>query len=282
MAGVPPSFDGLTISIEHRTMNSGQMWEPLPVPIDLGPPCPMIVRAESLPPRHCFPEHAHDWNQLVHAISGVLTVTVEGSCFAISPEQAVWLPSGTRHRVGSLLGSEFRSLWIAEDAGAEVADVSTVFRVSPLLRALIIEAAEIQGRDDATGYPDRVTDLILDQLRRAEPLPAALPWPRQGPLLKLCEALYADPSDARGVEEWGKLLGMSGRTLARRFEEEVGMSLRTWRRRLRLFKAIELLAGDRSITEVALELGYGSSSAFTYAFRTEMGRSPQAHRLGSK
>jgi AraC-like DNA-binding protein len=60
------------------------------------------------------------------------------------------------------------------------------------------------------------------------------------------------------------------------------MSLRTWRRRLRLFKAVELLAGDRSITEVALELGYGSSSAFTYAFRTEMGRSPQAHRLGSK
>ncbi|HJU19284.1 MAG TPA: AraC family transcriptional regulator [Stellaceae bacterium] len=32
---------------------------------------------------------------------------------------------------------------------------------------------------------------------------------------------------------------------------------------------------------MALELGYGSTSAFTYAFRTEMGRSPQAHRLGS-
>ena len=99
-------------------------------------------------------------------------------------------------------------------------------------------------------------------------------------LLKLCEALYTDPSDPRGVEEWGKILGMSGRTLARRFEEEVGISLRTWRRRLRLFKAIELLAGDRSITEIALELGYGSSSAFTYAFRTEMGRTQQAHRLG--
>jgi AraC-like DNA-binding protein len=256
------------------------MWETLPVPIDLGPPRPLIVRAESLPPRHCFPEHAHDWNQLVHAISGVLTVTVEGSCFAISPEQAVWLPTGTRHRVGSLLGSEFRSLWIAEDAGAGVAEVSTVFRVSPLLRALIIEAAEIQGRDDPSGYPERVTGLILDQLRRAELLPAALPWPRQGTLLRLCEALYADPSDPRGVEQWGKLLGMSGRTLARRFEDEVGMSLRTWRRRMRLFKAIELLAGDLSITQIALDLGYGSTSAFTYAFRTEIGRSPQAHRLG--
>jgi AraC-like DNA-binding protein len=241
----------------------------------------MMVRAESLPARHYFPEHAHDWNQLVHAISGVLTVTVEGSCFAISPEQAVWVPTGTRHRVGSLLGSEFRSLWIAKDAGTGVAEACTVFRVSPLLRALIIEAAEIQGREDPSGYPERVTGLILDQLRRAEPLAAALPWPGQGPLLKMCEALYADPSDPRGVEEWGKILGMSGRTLARRFEEEVGMSVRTWRRRLRLFKAIELLAGDRSITEIALELGYGSTSAFTYAFRTEMARSPQAHRLGS-
>jgi AraC-like DNA-binding protein len=79
----------------------------------------------------------------------------------------------------------------------------------------------------------------------------------------------------------GTILGMSGRTLARRFEEEVGMSMRAWRRRLRLFKAIELLAGDLSVTQIALELGYSSTSAFTYAFRTEMGRSPQAHRLGS-
>ncbi|HJU20685.1 MAG TPA: helix-turn-helix transcriptional regulator [Stellaceae bacterium] len=71
---------------------------------------------------------------------------------------------------------------------------------------------------------------------------------------------------------------MSGRTLARRFDEEVGMSLRTWHRRLRLFKAIELLAGGLSVTQIALELGYGSTSAFTYAFRTEMGRSPRARR----
>src|SRR5262245_54731616 len=176
-------------------MAQGEVWEPLSVPVDLGPPRPMIVRAESLPARRYFPEHSHDWNQLVHAISGVLTVTVEGSCFAISPEQAVWLPSGARHRVGSLLGSEFRSLWIAKGAGAGVAAACTVFRVSPLLRALIIEAAENQRREDTSGYAKRVTTLILDQLSRAEQLPAALPWPRRGVLLKLCDALYAEPSD---------------------------------------------------------------------------------------
>jgi hypothetical protein len=37
---------------------------------------------------------------------------------------------------------------------------------------------------------------------------------------------------------------MSGQTLARRFESDIGMSLRSWRRRMGLFKAIEMLGGN--------------------------------------
>ena len=58
------------------------------------------------------------------------------------------------------------------------------------------------------------------------------------------------------------------------------MSLRSWRRRLRLFKAIEPLGGGLGVTRTALELGYGSTSAFVYAFRTGMGCSPQAYMRG--
>jgi AraC-like DNA-binding protein len=237
----------------------------------------MTVRAQSIPPRHYFQEHVHAWHQLAYAISGVLTVAVEGRSFVISPEQAVWLPTGLRHRTGSLLGAEFRSLWIADEAGGGLPASPTVFRVSPLLQALIMEAAAIEGQKDDDGYSERVIALILDQLRRAQPLPAALPWPNDGSLVTLCQTLYADPADKRGPEEWGHELGMSARTLARRFEAELGMSLRSWRRRLRLFKAIELLGGGLGATQTAMELGYGSTSAFIYAFRTEMGRSPQSY-----
>jgi AraC-like DNA-binding protein len=73
---------------------------------------------------------------------------------------------------------------------------------------------------------------------------------------------------------------MSERTLTRRFEAELGMSLRSWRRRLRLFKAVELMGGGLDVTRTALELGYGSTSAFVYAFRTETGCSPQAYMRG--
>lgn len=256
-------------------------WETIEAPPGLAPPQPVAVRVQFVPARHSFPEHAHPWNQVVYAISGALTVIAQGGSFVISPEQAVWLPTGTRHRVGSLLGAEFRSLWIAQEAGDGLPVVRpTVFGVSPLLKELVIEAARISEEQDHDGYAGRITRLILDQLRRAHPLPAALPWPREGSLSTLCEALYADPADPRGPEEWGSQFGMSARTLARHFMAETGMSLRSWRRRMRLFRAIELLAGGLGVTRTAMELGYGSTSAFVYAFRLEMGSSPQAYMRG--
>ncbi|WP_048430822.1 AraC family transcriptional regulator [Methylobacterium indicum] len=255
-------------------------WETIETPPGSRAPQPLTVRVQSIPARHAFPEHAHDWHQVVYAVSGVLTVAVDGRSFVISPEQAVWLPTGHRHRVGSLLGAEFRSLWIADAAGAGLPGGATVLGVSPLLQALIVEAAALDGQPDHDGYAGRVAGLILDQLRRAAPLPGALPWPREGPLTALCETLYAAPADARGPEEWGRAVGLSGRTLARRFESELGMSLRTWRRRLRLFKAIELMGGGMDVTRTAMTLGYGSTSAFVYAFRREMGCAPQAYMRG--
>src|SRR5262252_1698812 len=56
---------------------------------------------------------------------------------------------------------------------------------------------------------------------------------------------------------------------------ELGMSLRTWRRRLRPFKAIELLGGGLGVTQTAMELGYGSTSALCMRFVAKWGA---AHR----
>jgi AraC-like DNA-binding protein len=122
-----------------------------------------------------------------------------------------------------------------------------------------------------------VQELIPPDLGPPQPLPAALPWPRHGPVVALCEALYADPADQRGPAQWSATLGLSARTLARRFNDEVGMPLSHWRRRLRLIKAVEMLDSGCSVTHTALDLGYGSLSAFIYAFRREMGVSPQVY-----
>ena len=252
-------------------------WTPISASPGVLPPQPITVRAQSIPARHEFPEHAHDWHQVVYAIDGVLMVTAENRSFVISPDQAVWLPSGIRHRVGSLLGAEFRSLWIAVDAGQNLPPAPAVLAVTPLLKELIVEAAAIEGRQDSDGYPGRITRLILDQLSRAQLLTAGLPWPRGERLRRLCEALYVDPADTRSSDDWAKSLGMSSRTLSRQFEADMGLSLRSWRRRLRLLRAIELLSSGTTVTETALQLGYGSVSAFVFAFRSEMGSTPHTH-----
>ncbi|SCW89371.1 AraC-type DNA-binding protein [Sphingobium faniae] len=237
----------------------------------------MTVRVQAIPSRTYFPDHAHEWGQVVYAISGVLAVSITGQSFAISPQQAVWLPLGVKHRVGSLMGAEFRSLWIARDWIDSLPREPALFGVDPLLKALIIEAARFEADENDAGYAARVYRLILDQLQRAEPIPSALPWPAGEKLTQLCEALYADPADPRSSEDWASELGMSSRTLTRRFEAEVGMSLRSWRRRVRLFKAIEMLGGGMDVTQTAMALGYASTSAFIYAFRTEMGEPPQLY-----
>lgn len=255
-------------------------WQAIEAPADAAPPDPITMRAQAIPARGYFPEHSHDWGQLVYAISGVLAVSAMGRSHVISPEQAVWLPAGTAHRVGSLLGAEFRSLWIASGPAAGLPGEPVVHEVGPLLKALIAEAAALGRQEGAGGYAGRIGRLILDQLHRARPVPAALPWPRGETLARLCEALYADPADPRSAEAWARALGMSARTLTRRFEAELGMSLRSWRRRMRLFKAVELLGGGMDVTRTAMELGYSSPSAFIYAFRTGMGASPQAHVRG--
>lgn len=273
-----PSFDYEPNDVEYRPNEGFSMqWHPMSLPVRAPPPEPVTVRVESLAPRTYFPEHSHDWAQVVYAVSGVLTVAVEGRTFVISSEQGVWLPVGVAHRVGTLFGAEFRSLWITKAVLGDFPAEPGVFRVSPLLRELILEAATMTPSECKQDYAQRVVTLILDQLRRAPSLPGALPWPRADSLNRLCEALYANPADERSADEWVHELGMSGRTLSRRFETELGMSFRSWRRRMRLFRAVEMLGGGMDVTRTALDLGYGSTSAFIYAFRTEMGASPAAY-----
>lgn len=250
-------------------------WKTIVAPPDALPPTPWTLRVQSIPAYHDFAKHKHDWHQVVYAISGVLTVVADGQSFVISPDKAAWISAGTVHQVGSFLGAEYHSFWLADNPGGILSERAVgIFSVSPLLKALIVEAAKIYGKQDDGGYFKRIYRLVLDQLYRANLLSSALPWPKSTALSKLCETLYVDPTDSRGPEQWGAELGMSGRTLARRFLTETGMPLRTWRRQLRLFRAIELLESGMNVTGIALELGYSSTSAFIYAFRTEMKCSP--------
>jgi AraC-like DNA-binding protein len=241
-------------------------------------PSSVYLRSQSLPAYHMFPMHAHRWNQFVYATSGVLVVKAEDSWYVITPQQAIWLPTGLRHTSGALQDAELRNLYVADHPRLRMPKECTILSVSPFLRALIIELQDIGVRQEDSAYTNRLNSLISEQLRRQKKLDFYLAWPRSPKLRAICEAVYEAPADPRSVEDWGSELGASPRTLARHFESEVGMNLREWRRRLRLFRSIEWLGAGRSVTDVAFDLGYSSTSAFTYMFRQEMGCPPTRWR----
>lgn len=258
------------------------LWKTLKVPEIEALPAPVFVRAQDILPGYRFPAHAHPWHQLIYAISGSLVVEAASQRVVCGPEQAVWIPTGIAHEVASRYGAQFRSLYLRASPRLRMPPRYALLQVSPLLRELIREAAWL-GEQDAAGagalaYTQRVHRLILDQLPRLEHVQASLPWPQTAMLRKLCEAIDHAPADAEDIAAWGARLGASERTLTRRFQAELGMNFREWKRRLRLFKSMELLGAGMSVTATALELGYGSPSAFSFMFTREMGYSPKAHR----
>jgi AraC family transcriptional regulator len=97
----------------------------------------------------------------------------------------------------------------------------------------------------------------------------------------------------RKVEECVRQEGLAGLTLRKAaavagmetthfsdfFHHKVGIPFKDWRRRARIKWAVEMLStGDNSITQIALEVGFGSLVSFERAFRSLVGTTPRAFR----
>ena len=92
--------------------------------------------------------------------------------------------------------------------------------------------------------------------------------------------MLEDVGEDRTLDDWAHLAGMARRTFMRAFSAQVGMSFGRWRQQARLFAALEMLAQSKSVTEVAIAVGYDSVSTFIEMFRTMLGTTPQRYFRG--
>lgn len=77
------------------------------------------------------------------------------------------------------------------------------------------------------------------------------------------------------------MAGASKRTIERIFIAQTGMSFGRWRQQARLLHALRLLAVGESVTAVALEAGYDSTSAFISMFKKAFGTTPSRYHIGA-
>lgn len=95
--------------------------------------------------------------------------------------------------------------------------------------------------------------------------------------------LYEHYMESISLDDAARYVGMSKEYLARCFHQEMGVTLVTYLNRYRVKQAKAFLdEGERSLTEVALEIGFSSNTYFSRVFKQEVGMSPSEYKQISK
>jgi transcriptional regulator GlxA family with amidase domain len=118
----------------------------------------------------------------------------------------------------------------------------------------------------------------VDQLTLAPRAGSYLPGSSDPALGAVLQMLEAHPGDPRSLPELAQAAHTTERTLMRRARRDLGMSFAEWRQRLRVVKAMALLEAGQTVESIALDLGYGSASAFITMFKRLVGATPDEFR----
>ena len=223
-------------------------------------------------------DHDHAWHQLTFAARGHLEVITDAARHLVPADRAVWVPAGTPHSEVMRAPISMRSIYLsklafARSRHAAPAQVRTL-EVTPLLRELILHISRIGALDRRRPEHAGLVDVLLDQLAAARDVRLALPSPRDPRARRFAELVTRAPGDDASIAALARRAGASLRTLERCFLAETGVAVGEWRRRVRLFHALRRLEDGAAVTEVALEVGYATPSAFSHAFARQFGRSP--------
>ncbi|ULR87862.1 AraC family transcriptional regulator [Comamonas sp. B21-038] len=240
-------------------------------------PRPLLAISTDYRPGTLLDTHTHRRAQVLYGMSGLMEVETDDGAWVIPPFSGVWIPAGKRHRV-RMQGVSTRSLYIEPAAALREGEHCEALVVSPLLHQLLLASIALPALYDEQGRDGALAQLLLHEVRLAETMPLFAPIPQDATLAALCKAFLKAPQLQDAPEDWAEQLHKSLRSFNRFFRQQTGMSFGAWRQQACLLAALPRLSGGQSVTQVALDLGYDSPSAFSTMFRKRLGKAPSAFR----
>lgn len=221
-----------------------------------------------------LPAHCHRRAQLLYGATGLMHVSTLAGEWVVPPQHAVWIPPDTAHSV-KFVGVSTRSLYIEPVCAAALreSDRCRVISVSPLLRQLLIEAVDLPLLY-ASDRDRSLVQLLLLELAAMPVREFDIPLPQHPALLAQCQNFLQAPTIHDAAHRWASALFMSPSTFRRHFLQQTGLSFSAWRQRACVVTALARLVAGKSVNDVALSLGYDSSSAFSTMFRRVTGQIP--------
>lgn len=234
---------------------------------------PLLAIGTDYEPGTLLDTHSHRRAQVLYGMSGLMEVETDDGAWVIPPYSGVWIPAGKPHRV-RMQGVSTRSLYIEPAAAPREGSHCEALVISPLLHQLLLASMAIPALYDEQGRDGALAQLLLHEVRLAPTMPLFAPIPQDARLAQQCKAFLQSPNIQTAPDDWAKQLHKSLRSFNRLFRQQTGMSFGAWRQQACLLAALPRLSAGQSVTQVALELGYDSPSAFSTMFRKRLGRVP--------
>lgn len=241
-------------------------------------PAPIYFRVAQVPASATYPVHRHPWGEFVYSFSGVIEVKMADNHFIAPPQYGIWLPPDIEHIGLNRQQACHASLYISRELCADFPAQACALTLTPLIRAVLDELCAAPPHLPQSEEDARLLQVLVDRLRRTPREGTYLPGSNDPLLAPILEALEKNPGDDRSLGEWAKHVNATERTLLRRCQRDLGMSLVQWKQRLKVVASLEKLREGMAVEHIALDLGYSSSSAFISMFRKLTGESPDEYR----
>lgn len=259
------------------------------------------VAIEPRAPQSAFPEHHHDFHEIVIVEHGTGTHIFNGLPYTLSGGCVCFVRDHDRHLFEHTENLCLTNvLYRAPDAFSFLSGLDRLlpqerdgyypshWRIGQTMlqkvRQLIENFEQVDEGDDGEEAPALASReilfmqllVLLRQGRVAEN--DTDDDGRLGQLLSWLEAHFADEVCWESISE---KFSLSLRTLHRQIKQQTGLTPQRYLNRLRLMKARHLLRhSEQSVTDIAFTCGFGDSNHFSTLFRREFNWSPRDIRQG--
>lgn len=254
-------------------------------------------------------EHSHDFCELVIVTRGRAMHCLAGDAFPVTAGDVFLLQGQQRHYFFDRAGLDLTNimydpegLGLPEGALRKLPGYSAMFLLEPTFRRHHRFASRLHLKRVPLAHVERLTD---EMERECTECPLGYEVAVRAKLLELIVYLSrayteTDTTEAHALLRVGNVIGalerdyagewripdllaiahMSRSTLMRVFRKATGQSPIEYLVRLRIQKAMQhLRTSDRTITEIAMDVGFNDSNYFARQFRRITGRSPRKFRM---
>lgn len=225
--------------------------------------------------------HRHEFHQLEYAVHGVVEVTTAAGHHMLPPQQAAWIPAGLPH--SATLHSRVRTVAVLFDPALVLApgDRVRILPVSPVLREMVVHAARWpMDRDRSDPGTDAFFHALAYLLAEAldDEAPLSLPS-SDDPLVAAACAYTRTHLASVTLPDLCRQVGVSERTLRRRFQAALRISWRSYLVQARVLRAMSLLAQPQcTVAEASRAVGFQDVGAFSRTFTRLCGQAPSTYR----